>query len=424
LHQKDNEKLIKSLKKMVDIGNTLLVVEHDEETIRAADFVIDIGKYAGNAGGELIAIGTPDEIANHPDSITGQFLNGSDKIKVPNSRRAGNNEFLKIKGAKENNLNNLNVTIPLNKLVAITGVSGSGKSSLINEVLYKGIAKIINKNNSLIPGDYDLIEGIGNLDKIVRVSQSPIGRTPRSNPATYTSVFNDIRDVFSQLPESRQRGYLKGRFSFNVDGGRCDKCRGDGLIKIEMHFLPDVYVECDHCDGKRYNRETLEVKFKNKNISDVLNMSIDEAYSFFINNKIIKNKLSTIIDVGLGYIKLGQSATTLSGGEAQRVKLATFLQKKPTGKTLFILDEPTTGLHNYDVKKLINILNRIVDGGDSIIVIEHNLDVIKVSDYIIDLGPLGGVNGGKIIASGTPEQVAKTKGSFTGEYLKGVLSDK
>ncbi len=421
LHQRDNDKLIKTLRHMVDIGNTLIVVEHDEDTIRHADYIVDIGPKAGDRGGEVVAEGTLDEIMANKDSVTGDFLAGRETIKVPTSRRSGNGKTLEIKGAEENNLKKVNVTIPLGKLVAVTGVSGSGKSSLVNEVLFKSITQKLT-NPFIVPGKHKSVAGLGNIDKVVRISQSPIGRTPRSNPATYTSVFDNIRDVYAKTQTSRARGYLKGRFSFNVDGGRCDKCRGDGLIKIEMHFLPDVYVTCDHCDGARYNAETLEAKYKGKSIADVLRMRVSEAVVFFENNIKIKTKLQTLMDVGLGYIALGQNATTLSGGEAQRVKLATFLQKKPTGKTIYILDEPTTGLHQFDVKKLISVLNTIVDGGDTVLVIEHNLDVIKVADYIIDLGPGGGVNGGKIIAKGTPEQVAKIAGTYTGEYLKGILN--
>ncbi len=420
LHQKDNEKLVATLKHMVDIGNTLIVVEHDEDTIRAADFVIDIGPEAGDKGGTVIAKGTPEQIANNKKSLTGDYLSGRKKIEVPKFRRSGNGKTIEVKGAEENNLKKIDAKIPLGKLVAVTGVSGSGKSTLVNEVFSKSIQKLIS-NPFIVPGKHKSLKGIANIDKLVKVSQSPIGRTPRSNPATYTGAFDDIRDVFSKTQISRARGYLKGRFSFNVDGGRCDKCRGDGSIKIEMHFLPDVYVLCDVCDGKRYNPETLEAKYKGKSISDVLNMRVEEALEFFSTNKKITLKLQTLVDVGLGYITMGQSATTLSGGEAQRVKLATFLQKKPTGKTLYVLDEPTTGLHQHDIAKLIEVLNRIVNGGDTVLIIEHNLDIIKVSDYIIDLGPGGGVKGGEVIAQGTPEQVAKIKGSFTGEYLKRMI---
>ena len=422
LHQKDNAKLIKTLKHMVEIGNTLIVVEHDEETIMSADHIVDIGPLAGEQGGEIIGSGTPKEISLNKESLTGDYLSGRKKIEVPKFRRSGNGKVVEIKGASENNLQNIDMKVPLGKLIAVTGVSGSGKSTLVNEVLSKSITQKIS-NPFIVPGKFSSIKGINNIDKLIKVSQSPIGRTPRSNPATYTGVFDDIRDVFSKTTISRARGYLKGRFSFNVDGGRCDKCKGDGTIKIEMHFLPDVYVKCDHCDGKRYNYETLEAKYKNKSIADVLNMRVSEAINFFSTNKKIYDKLQTLIDVGLGYISLGQSATTLSGGEAQRVKLATFLQKRPTGKTLYILDEPTTGLHQHDIARLIHVLNRIVDGGDTVLVIEHNLDVIKVSDFIIDLGPGGGIKGGKIIGQGTPEQVSKIKGSFTGKYLNKILME-
>ncbi|VEU75160.1 cobalt ABC transporter ATP-binding protein [Mycoplasmopsis maculosa] len=421
LHQKDNEKLIKTLTNMVDLGNTLIVVEHDEDTILAADHIVDIGPFAGVNGGNVIAQGKLDDIKSNKESITGKFLSGEMKIEVPKTRRSGNGNVLTISGASENNLKNIDVKFPLGKFIGVTGVSGSGKSSLINEVLVKGIEKFLSKNSTGKIGKFKSFNGINFIDKIVPVNQSPIGRTPRSNPATYTSVFDDIRDIFSQVEESRTRGYTKGRFSFNVPGGRCEKCSGDGSIKIEMHFLPDVYVTCDNCDGNRYNRETLEIKYHNKNISDILNMTVDEALDFFSTRAIIKNKLETLQKVGLGYIKLGQSSTTLSGGEAQRVKLATFLQKKPTGKTIYVLDEPTTGLHPYDVSNLLKVLNNIVDNGDTVVTIEHNLDVIKCCDYIIDLGPDGGINGGTIVATGTPEQVAKNKNSYTGQYLSKML---
>ncbi|NQZ29112.1 MAG: excinuclease ABC subunit UvrA [Mycoplasmatales bacterium] len=420
LHQVDNDKLIKTLRKMVEIGNTLIVVEHDEETIKAADYLVDIGPLAGDQGGNVVAAGTPEEVAKVKESITGQFLSGEQKIKVPTFRRSGNGQVIEIKGVKENNLKNIDVKFPLGKLIAVTGVSGSGKSTLVNEVLAKAIEQKI-KDPLIVPGKYKSMTGNGNIDKVIKISQSPIGRTPRSNPATYTSLFDDIRELYSMAPESKARGYTKSRFSFNVDGGRCDKCKGDGSIKIEMHFLPDVYIECNHCGGKRFNRETLDVKFKGKNISDILNMRVSEAYRFFESFVKIRTKLAALMDVGLNYITLGQNATTLSGGEAQRIKLATFLQKRSTGKTLFILDEPTTGLHAYDVRHLLKVLNRITDNGDTVLMIEHNLDVIKTADYVIDLGPGGGVNGGTIIAKGTPEQVAKNVKSETGKYLKKIL---
>ncbi|CAM9099525.1 excinuclease ABC subunit UvrA [Mycoplasma marinum] len=420
LHQVDNDKLIKTLKKMVDIGNTLIVVEHDEDTIREADYIVDIGPLAGDAGGNVVAAGTLEEITKNKESITGLFLSGKESIEIPTTRRSGNGQVIELKGVKENNLKNINVKFPLGKLIVVTGVSGSGKSTLVNEVLSKALEQKI-KDPLIIPGKFKSISGNSNIDKVIRISQSPIGRTPRSNPATYTSLFDDVRELYSMAPEAKARGYSKGRFSFNVDGGRCDKCRGDGLIKIEMHFLPDVSIICNHCDGKRFNRETLEVKFKGKNISDILNMRVSEAYLFFSSFTKIKTKLQALMDVGLNYITLGQNATTLSGGEAQRVKLATYLQKKPTGKTLFILDEPTTGLHSYDVKHLLKVLNRIVEGGDTVLMIEHNLDVIKTADYVIDLGPEGGINGGDIIATGTPEQVALKENSKTGFYLKKIL---
>ncbi|WP_215743348.1 excinuclease ABC subunit UvrA [Mesomycoplasma hyorhinis] len=421
LHQKDNQKLINSLKKMVEIGNTLLVVEHDEETILSAEHIIDIGPFAGTNGGQLLSSGPLDKVLKNKDSITSQYLLGIKKIEIPSKRRMGNGQFIVIEGAKENNLKNLKVEIPLGKFVAVTGVSGSGKSTLVNEILVNGIVKHLT-NPSQKVGKHSQIKGMFNLDKIVSISQSPIGRTPRSNPATYTSVFNDIRDIFASVELARARGYQKGHFSFNLAIGRCDKCQGDGSIKIEMHFLPDVYVVCDHCEGKRYKEEILEVKYSGKSIADVLEMTVEEAIIFFAKRSKIKEKLQTLLHVGLNYIKLGQSATTLSGGEAQRVKLATYLLKKPTGKTLYVLDEPTTGLHTYDVDNLLKVLNRIVDHGDSVLVIEHNLDVIKIADYIIDLGPEGGENGGYIIATGTPEAVAKNPNSYTGEYLKYILN--
>ena len=420
LHQSDNTKLINVLKQMVEIGNTLIVVEHDEETILAADYIVDIGPLAGDKGGEVVAYGTVEDIKKNKHSITGQYLSKKLEIKVPKVRRKGNGYNIEIIGAKENNLKNINVKIPLGKFIAVTGVSGSGKSTLVNEILVKALEKQIN-NNAIKPGKYSKMNGILNIDKIVKISQSPIGKTPRSNPATYTSVFDDIRDLYANVELARARGYEKGRFSFNIPGGRCDKCQGDGYIKIEMQFLPSVYIPCDHCDGKRYNYETLEIKYKNKSIADVLDMRISEAIEFFNNRSKIRDKLQCLIDVGLGYIKLGQSSTTLSGGEAQRIKLATHLQKKPTGKTLYVLDEPTTGLHSYDIQNLLNILNRIVDGKDTVLVIEHNLDVIKSCDYIIDLGPSGGNKGGNVIATGTPEEIAKVSKSLTGQYLKDYL---
>ena len=420
LHQSDNTKLINVLKQMVEIGNTLIVVEHDEETILAADYIVDIGPLAGDKGGEVVAYGTVEDIKKNKHSITGQYLSKKLEIKVPKVRRKGNGYNIEIIGAKENNLKNINVKIPLGKFIAVTGVSGSGKSTLVNEILVKALEKQIN-NNAIKPGKHSKINGILNIDKIVKISQSPIGKTPRSNPATYTSVFDDIRDLYANVELARARGYEKGRFSFNIPGGRCDKCQGDGYIKIEMQFLPSVYIPCDHCDGQRYNYETLEIKYKNKSIADVLDMRISEAIEFFNNRSKIRDKLQCLIDVGLGYIKLGQSSTTLSGGEAQRIKLATHLQKKATGKTLYVLDEPTTGLHSYDIQNLLNILNRIVDGKDTVLVIEHNLDVIKSCDYIIDLGPSGGNKGGNVIATGTPEEIAKVSKSLTGQYLKDYL---
>lgn len=420
LHQKDNEKLIKSLLDMRDLGNSLIVVEHDTDTMLAADYLIDIGPLAGEHGGTVVAAGTPEEVMKNEKSLTGQYLTGKKKIEVPTKRRKGNGQKLIIKGAKENNLKNINVTFPLGKFICVTGVSGSGKSSLVNEILYKNLALNIYKSK-VKPGKCKSIEGLDLIDKVVDISQDPIGRTPRSNPATYTGVFDDIRDIFTETKEAKIRGYNKGRFSFNVKGGRCEACWGDGVKKIEMHFLPDVYVPCEVCHGSKYNIETLEIKYKGKNIADVLEMRVDEAVEFFENHPKVKNKLKVLQEVGLGYIKLGQSAPTLSGGEAARVKLAKELQKKPTGKSLFILDEPTTGLHSHDIKKLLTILNRIVDNGDTVVVIEHNLDVIKVADHIIDLGPNGGEGGGTIVGVGTPEEIIKIKGSYTGEFLKKVL---
>lgn len=420
LHQKDNEKLIKALQEMRDLGNTLIVVEHDTDTMLASDFLVDIGPGAGEFGGEIIAAGTPEEVMKNKNSLTGRYLSGVEKIEVPKKRRKGNGKKLKIVKANENNLKNINVEIPLGKFVCITGVSGSGKSTLINEILYKTLAVQINGSKQ-IPGKCKEIKGIEELDKVVQITQDAIGRTPRSNPATYVGVFDDIRDVFTNTKEAKMRGYDKGRFSFNVKGGRCEACWGDGVKKIEMHFLPDVYVPCDVCGGKRYNKETLDIKFKDKNIADILDMRVSEALPFFENIPKVYNKLKVMESVGLSYIKLGQPAPTLSGGEAGRVKLAKELQKKPTGKSIFILDEPTTGLHSDDIKKLLVILNRIVDNGDTVLVIEHNLDVIKVADHIIDLGPEGGNLGGEIVATGTPEEVAKNPNSYTGEFLAKIL---
>ncbi|WP_027120414.1 excinuclease ABC subunit UvrA [Mycoplasmopsis lipofaciens] len=422
LHQKDNDRLIKTLKKMVDIGNTLIVVEHDEETIKSADYLIDIGPKAGIHGGEVVAQGQIQDLINENKSITGKYLSGEWKIDVPKSRRSGNGKVVTIHEANQNNLKKITVKFPLGKFIGVTGLSGSGKSTLVNEIFVKGTEKALNKNFQGKIGTFKSISGLKNVDKIISVNQSPIGRTPRSNPATYTSVFDEIREIFATVEESRIRGYSRSRFSFNVPGGRCEKCSGDGLIKIEMHFLPDVYITCDQCDGERYNRETLEIKYHNKNISDVLNMTVDEAVEFFGARVNVKQKLETLQAVGLGYIKLGQSSTTLSGGEAQRVKLATYLQKKPTGKTVYVLDEPTTGLHTYDVSNLLKVLNKIVDNGDTVIVIEHNLDVIKNCDYIIDLGPEGGINGGEVVAAGTPEQISENLNSYTGLYLKELLN--
>lgn len=420
LHQKDNQRLLSSLKNLRDLGNTLIVVEHDEDTIKSADFIVDIGPGAGVHGGEVVAAGSVEDVIASERSITGRYLSGEYKINVPAKRREGNGSFISIKGARQNNLTGIDVDIPLGTLTCVTGVSGSGKSSLVNEILYPALSNSL-MNSRLRTGNYSSIEGIDNLDKVICIDQSPIGRTPRSNPATYTNVFNDIRELFSNLPDAKARGYKAGRFSFNVSGGRCEHCSGDGMIKIEMHFLPDIYVPCDVCKGARYNRETLEVRYKGKNISEVLDMTIEEAVAFFENIPKIRNKISTLNDVGLGYVKLGQSSTTLSGGEAQRVKLATELARRSTGKTMYILDEPTTGLHTHDVSKLLSILDRLVEQGNSVVVIEHNLDVIKVADYIIDLGPDGGDCGGRIVAKGTPEQVAKVKNSYTGEFLKTVL---
>ena len=417
LHQRDNDRLIKTLRHLTDIGNTLIVVEHDEDTMRECDYIVDIGPGAGVHGGQIVAQGTLEEILDNPNSITGQYLSGKKEIQIPEITREGNGNFIEIVKANENNLKNINVKFPLGKFTCITGVSGSGKSTLINDILYKGIASKINKLRDR-PGKHKEIKGIENIDKIINIDQSPIGRTPRSNPATYTGVFDMIRDLFASTNEAKARGYQKGRFSFNIKGGRCEACKGDGIIKIEMHFLPDVYVPCEVCKGERYNRETLQVKYKDKTIADVLDMNVEEALKFFENIPNIKRKLETLMDVGLSYIKLGQPSTQLSGGEAQRIKLATELSKRPTGKTLYILDEPTTGLHMADVDKLIQVLQKLADTGNSIVVIEHNLDVIKTCDYIIDLGPEGGYKGGKIVATGTPEEVSKVEGSYTGKFLK------
>lgn len=420
LHQRDNEKLLDTLRHLRDLGNTLIVVEHDEDTMRAADFLVDIGPGAGVHGGELIAAGTPEEVMACENSITGQYLSGKRCIPVPTKRREGNGKKLTVFGAKENNLKNIDVEIPLGKFVAVTGVSGSGKSSFVNEIVYKHLCNVLNHAKKHT-GKFSSMKGIDALDKVIDIDQSPIGRTPRSNPATYTGVFNDIRDLYASTNDAKAKGYGPNRFSFNVKGGRCEACQGDGIVKIEMHFLADVYVPCEVCGGKRYNRETLDVKFKGKSIYDVLEMTVDEALEFFSTHTKIARKLQTLSDVGLGYVKLGQPATTLSGGEAQRVKLATELVKRSTGRTIYILDEPTTGLHTADVSKLLDVLNKLVDTGNTVLVIEHNLDVIKCSDYIIDLGPEGGKGGGKIVATGTPEEVAKVKKSYTGQYLKKLL---
>lgn len=419
LHQRDNDKLLKSLKGLKDLGNTLLVVEHDEDTMRAADYIVDIGPGAGEHGGEVIATGTAEEIMKNKNSITGAYLSGRIKIPVPKERRkpAG---YLTVQGARENNLKNIDVKLPLGVMTCVTGVSGSGKSSLTNEILYKRLARDLNRARC-IPGAHDDIEGLEQLDKVIDIDQSPIGRTPRSNPATYTGVFDMIRDLFASTPDAKARGYQKGRFSFNVKGGRCEACSGDGILKIEMHFLPDVYVPCEVCGGKRYNRETLEVKYKGKSIYDVLNMTVEEALEFFKNVPGIARKIQTLYDVGLSYIRLGQPSTELSGGEAQRIKLATELSKRSTGKTIYILDEPTTGLHFADVHKLVEILRKLSDGGNTVVVIEHNLDVIKTADYIIDMGPEGGDGGGTVVAVGTPEEVAKVPESYTGQYIKKYL---
>ena len=421
LHQRDNDKLLDTLRRLRDLGNTLIVVEHDEDTMRAADWLIDIGPGAGALGGQVVSAGTPEQVMADPNSLTGQYLSGKKRIEVPECRRAGNGKWLTVRGARENNLKNIDVSVPLGTLTCVTGVSGSGKSSLVNEIIFKRLGADLNRMKAH-PGRHDAIEGEEHLDKVINIDQSPIGRTPRSNPATYTNLFNDIRDLFASLPDAKARGYGPGRFSFNTKGGRCEACCGDGVLKIEMHFLADVYVPCEVCHGKRYNRETLEVRYKGKSISDVLDMTVDEALPFFSALPKIADRLQTLQDVGLGYVKLGQSSTTLSGGEAQRVKLATELSKRSTGRTIYILDEPTTGLHADDVKKLLAVLQRLVDSGNTVLVIEHNLDVIKCADYLIDLGPEGGVGGGTVVATGTPEQVAAVPESYTGQYLKKMLA--
>ena len=420
LHQRDNDKLLATLRRLRDLGNTLIVVEHDEDTMRAADYLIDIGPGAGSHGGHVVAAGTPEEVMAHPDSLTGQYLSGKKKIEIPARRREGSGKWLTVRGARENNLKNIDVSVPLGTFTCVTGVSGSGKSSLVNEILYKKLGVELNRMKAH-PGKHDGIDGMEYLDKVIAIDQSPIGRTPRSNPATYTNLFNDIRNLFAATQEAKARGYGPGRFSFNTRGGRCEACTGDGMLKIEMHFLADVYVPCEVCRGKRYNRETLEVRYKGKNIADVLDMTAEEALGFFRAVPKIADKLQTLCDVGLGYVKLGQSSTTLSGGEAQRVKLATELSRRSTGRTIYILDEPTTGLHADDVKKLLEVLQRLVESGNTVLVIEHNLDVIKCADYLIDLGPEGGAGGGEVVAVGTPEQVAKEPRSYTGHYLKRIL---
>ena len=421
LHQRDNDRLISSLKKMRDLGNTLIVVEHDEDTMREADWLIDVGPGAGAFGGQIMASGTPEEVAKNKNSITGQYLSGAKSIPVPQERRVGNGRFIEVKGASENNLKNVSVKFPLGKLIAVTGVSGSGKSTLVNGILKKKIAQELNRNSEK-PGKHKSVTGIEYIERLIDIDQSPIGRTPRSNPATYTGVFDDIRDLFAQTNKAKIRGYKKGRFSFNVKGGRCEACSGDGIIKIEMHFLPDVYVPCEVCHGTRYNSETLEVRYKGKNIAEILDMTVDDAVDFFAAIPKIARKVQTIKDVGLGYVTLGQPATTLSGGEAQRMKLASELHKRSTGKSFYILDEPTTGLHTDDIARLLKVLQRFADDGNTVLVIEHNLDVIKTADHIIDLGPEGGVGGGTIVATGTPEEVAAVSKSYTGQYLKEKLT--
>ena len=419
LHQRDNDKLLKTLEHLRDLGNSVIVVEHDEDTMYAADYIVDIGPGAGRNGGQVVATGTAEQIMKCKESITGAYLNGRIKIPVPAKRRKPTG-WIKVRGARENNLKNIDVDIPLGVFTCVTGVSGSGKSSLVNEILYKHLAKELNRARC-IPGKHDGIDGVEQLDKVIDIDQSPIGRTPRSNPATYTGVFDMIRDLFAATSDAKERGYKKGRFSFNVKGGRCEACSGDGIIKIEMHFLPDVYVPCEVCGGKRYNRETLEVKYKGKSIYDVLDMTVEDAVEFFENVPSIKRKIETLNDVGLSYVKLGQPSTELSGGEAQRIKLATELSKRSTGKTIYILDEPTTGLHFADVHKLVDILHKLAEGGNTVVVIEHNLDVIKTADYIIDMGPEGGARGGTVIAKGTPEEIVKVKESYTGQYVKKYL---
>jgi excinuclease ABC subunit A len=420
LHQRDNTRLLRTLTRLRDLGNTVLVVEHDEDTMRAADWLVDMGPGAGEHGGEIVAQGTPFEIERCADSLTGQYLSGERGIRVPRERRQGNGKSLRVVGAAENNLKGIDVEFPLGRFVCVTGVSGSGKSTLVNEVLYKALAHELNGARQR-PGAHAEVEGIHHLDKVIDIDQSPIGRTPRSNPATYTGVFTAIREIFSKVPEARARGYMPGRFSFNVKGGRCEACKGEGIIQIEMQFLPDVYVPCEVCHGKRYNRDALDILYKGQSIADVLDMTVDHALGFFENVPAIRNKLETLAAVGLGYIQLGQPATTLSGGEAQRVKLATELSRRATGKTLYILDEPTTGLHFADIERLLHVLQRLTDAGNSVLVIEHNLDVIKSADWIIDLGPEGGAGGGTLVAQGTPEEVAACERSYTGEYLRPLL---